>query len=220
VATTATNVGSVSCQVTDGISIINLAVLDCTPALATDLISFNGLLADNKGRLSWTTTREEHTVSFTVERSIDGLSFSTAGIVNGNNHPGRSTNSYEFTDPVDVTGKVFYRVVMIDENNKKKFTRVIQLSKAVITGQILTNVINPFYQSLEFDIDVTADTKIETELIDMFGKVVKRSTYLVHRGVNTLSIMNTDYLPAGAYVFRLCCNGAIYSKKVLKRNNP
>ncbi len=219
VATTSTNVGNTACQVTDGVSIINLAVIDCTPVLTTNLLTFNATLVDDKAVLNWTTSREDKNVKFLIERSTDGSNFVVAGTVNGHNNSGNTSNYYSFTDPVNVSGKVYYRVVMVDQDVKKKYTRVIQLNKQVAISFGFVNVINPFNQSLDFDITSPADTKAEAEILDMFGKVVKKTSYLVHKGTNTLSIFDTGYLPAGAYVFRITSNGQVISKKVLKKNN-
>ncbi len=220
VATSADNVSSPSCQVTDGISIINLFVIDCAPVLSTNLLSFNGSLMEDKTHLNWTTSKEDKKVKFNIERSADGFNFSIVSSVNGYNNSSTAVNSYSFIDPVSINNKAYYRIIMIDQDNKKKYSRVIQLSRTGSNITQLTNVINPFFQALEFDIHSPVDTKAEAELLDMFGKVVKKTGYLVHKGVNTLSIFDTGYLPAGAYVFRLKSNGIILSRKVLKRNSP
>lgn len=217
VATTALNLANPSCQVTDGISIITMDIISCGVVLKTDLLSFNGSLVNDKSRLIWTTSKEEEEpVKYLVERSTDGTTFTQIGVVNGYNND-NNLNEYSFVDPTPVNGKVYYRVVVTNSTDNKKYTRTIQLSK---TGNsfALTNVINPFNQSLEFDVNSPAGAKVDAELLDMFGKIVKRKSYMVQAGVNMLRISDTEPLAAGTYILFVRSGDQIITKKVLKKN--
>ncbi len=217
VATTASNVVSPSCQVTDGISIINLAVQNCAPVLSTDLLSFSGRLLNDKGNLSWTTSKEESQVTFDVERSADGRAFFKIGSVNGYNN-NASLNNYSLTDPTAVNGVVFYRLAMITIDGKKKYSRIVQLSTKPEVKFELVNVINPFQSSLRFDVSSPSDSRIEATLVDMFGKTVKNVSYTVYTGVNTFTLPSTDNLPAGTYVLLISHENEVLHRKVVKQN--
>jgi hypothetical protein len=217
VATTAANLSSANCQVTDGSSVINLNVIDCGIPLKTDLLSFNGTLVNNYSNLTWATSKEEQALKYHVERSTDGTHFTEIGVIDGYNNDD-IVNQYSFVDPAAVSGKVYYRVIVINSGNNKKYTRIIQLSNQAAANFGLTNVINPFNQILEFDVTTSVTTKVDVELLDMFGKVIKRKVYLVQTGVNMLSLTNTETLPAGTYILRVRNNDQVLTKKVLKKN--
>ena len=51
VATTSPNLANTDCQFTDGISIITLDVMNCFIPLKIDLLTFNGKLVNDHGRL-------------------------------------------------------------------------------------------------------------------------------------------------------------------------
>ncbi len=218
VATTSANLSNANCQFTDGISIINLNVLNCGVPLKTDLLSFNGKLENDKGKLFWNTSKEDEPLTFTIERSSDGYNFSTAGVITSHNNYSAETNSYSLVDPVAVTGKIYYRLIMTDQSNAKKYSRIIQLSGQDGILLSLSNIINPFKYTIEFDITTPVDTKIEVELLDLFGKMVRKNSYLVHTGINALSMTDTESLPAGTYIFRIRNNDLIINRKVLKKD--
>jgi hypothetical protein len=214
VATTFANLSSVNCMNTDGLSIISLTVNNCGIPLKTDLLSFNGKLVIDKANLSWTTSKEDEPVTFNIERSSDGNNFIIAGSLNSHSN----VNSYSFIDPVPVTGKVYYRLAMIDQPGTKKYSRTVQLSRQDSKNFGLVNVINPFGYSIEFDITSPGDAKIEAEVLDMFGKVVKKNSYLVHEGINALSIPNTENLSPGTYILRVKNNEVFINRKLLKKS--
>jgi trimeric autotransporter adhesin len=218
VATTPSNLTNTNCQVSDGVS-IQLNILNCGVVLSTDLLSFNGKLVNDYGQLTWTTSKEDEPLSFNVERSNDGINFFTIGTVNGYNDINASINRYTFNDPVAILGKKFYRIVMVNRNMEKKYSRVIQLSKGTANVFTLVNVVNPFYDKIDFDISMPEDGKVDVQLIDMMGKTVKKSSFLAQEGINSLNLLNTDNLPAGMYIFQVSHQGTVLSSKVIKKSS-
>jgi hypothetical protein len=215
VATTSSNLSNSNCLFTDGVSIIHLSVINCAPVLKTDLLSFNGKLVSDIGNLSWTTSKEDESLFFAIERSSDGNNFIKAGTVSSYNNLSSTVNYYSFTDPAAVTGKVFYRLVITGQAGTKKYSRTIQLNKKNNEQFGLVNIINPFNYSIEFDVVSPADSKIEVQLIDLQGKVVRQNSYLVRSGVSTLSLP-TETLPAGIYIFRVKNSDTTIYMKLLK----
>ncbi len=216
VATTSSNLANSDCLFTDGISIISLSVIDCGTPLKSEFLSFNGKLVSDAGKLSWITSKEDESLLFTVERSSDGGSFSIAGTVSSHNNYSSDVNYYTFTDPLAVTGKAFYRLVIIDQAGTKKYSHTLQLNRKSDEGFGVTNIINPFFYSIEFDVVSLTDSKIEVDLIDMYGKTVQRNTYLIHSGVTALSLP-TETLSTGTYIFRVKNGNTTIIRKLLKK---
>ena len=216
VATASANLGTTSCQVTDGISIINLAVIDCTPILDIELLSFNGKLVDNKSHLSWSTSLEDSPLTFIIEKSNDGRNFSVAGEVSAYNN-GNNINHYSFADPLSVSDKIWYRVIMKTPNNKKKHSSIIQL-KNNLTDFDLTNIINPFSNSLAFNITIAGSSAVTIELIDMSGKTVLSGKQVVYTGTNSINLGNTQALASGIYTLRVANKDRFIIRRVVKKN--
>jgi hypothetical protein len=216
VATTSANLSNTNCQFTDVVSIITLNVIDCGGALTVNFLSFNGKLLNDHSNLFWSTSSENEPLHFDVERSNDGISFVHAGTVNAYNNYRSGVNHYSFIDPVPVTGNAWYRIVMVNKNSSKKYSRIIQLNNNQNQFD-LVNLVNPFTNELLFDITTPADGKIDVALIDMIGKPIMNKSYPVYTGVNGLSLENTGRLPSGMYILQIKNKEAIINRKVLKK---
>jgi hypothetical protein len=216
VATTSPNLGNSSCLFTDGISIINLTVNNCGTPLKTDLLSFNGKLIDGKTNLSWVTSKENEPVYYSIERSNDGNNFSSIGIINGYKNYNAENNYYSFSDPAAVSDKAWYRIAMRNDENKKKYSRIIQLyDKKIEFG--LSNVINPFNHELDFEVLVPENARIEAVLTNLSGKPLRKENFIVYEGVNSLTILDTERLPAGMYILQIKNKERVISKKLMKK---
>jgi hypothetical protein len=216
VATTPDNLLDASCQTTDGISIVNLVVLDCDyDPLRTDLLSFTGTRENSFSKLSWTTSSETEALEFGVERSTDGRNFSVIGFMKSYGNSNAATNTYFFTDTAIIAGKVFYRVAMINKANEKEYSRTIQF-----TGEIkeftVGNVVNPFVNSLLFDVTTSSGTNVNAALISLNGIVLQKQSYPLSGGYNSLKLRNLEALPAGVYLLQVTSGGKIITKKVMK----
>jgi len=217
VATTSSNLSNGNCLFTDGVSIIHLSVINCAPVLQTDLLSFNGKLVADISNLSWITSKEDESLLFTIERSSDGSNFITAGTVSSHDNYSSVVNYYSFTDPLPVVGKVFYRMV-IDQSGTKKYSRTIQLDKKNNGTFGIVNIINPFDYSVEFDVVSLSDSKIEVQLIDLYGRTVQKNNYYIHSGVSALKLP-TEALPSGTYIFCVKNNDTTINMKLIKKKH-
>ncbi|MEJ0103284.1 MAG: T9SS type A sorting domain-containing protein [Bacteroidota bacterium] len=216
-ATTVSNITSPNCIANDGSAPISLSVLDCGIVLKTDLVSFNGNLMNKYAVLSWSTSKEELPVHFELQRSDDNTLFNTIAIINGKNS-GQQANYYSFTDPQLLNSKKWYRLILLFDNGAKKYSHTIQLNTTSIDFEI-DNVVNPFKEQVFFNVITSKSSKVNVELIDMQGKVVKSNSFLVYPGTNSLRLLNTDILATGIYSLRVQNNDKSISKKVIKSNN-
>ncbi|HEY6505303.1 MAG TPA: T9SS type A sorting domain-containing protein, partial [Chitinophagaceae bacterium] len=218
VATTLGNLSDANCRSTDASNIVTINVINCGPPLDTKIISMTGKITNSKATLKWITGVETGPLYYDVEKSSNGSNFSIIATVDGYNDPGASQNNYAYTDPADINGKVYYRVRMRSPDNQFVYSRIIQLSTGY-DDLSFTSVINPFFNELLFDISSVKDGLAKAELIDQFGKAVKRKTFDIKEGVTQLSFDNTDILPAGIYILRLELDGTLIYKKVMKQNH-
>lgn len=218
VATTTTNMTNSGCQFSDATSIVSLSVITCGPILNTQVISFSGTLANTKAILKWTTTKEDEQLYFNIEKSFDEINFATIGTVNGLDNNSSSLNSYSFTDPVSVSGKVYYRLKIRNNSSRSSYSRTIRMELDPDAFS-LVSVINPFNNELRFDISSDKNGKVDAELIDQFGQVVKRNSFGLNAGINSMSLTNTGILPTGIYILRLRTGESVIQKRVLKQNN-
>jgi hypothetical protein len=216
VATTASNLSNSSCQVTDDpTNIITLSVLDCTPVLNTELLSFNGKLVNDKSYLTWSTSKEESPLQFIIERSQNGQDFTRVGLLDNYNNDD-AINHYSFNDPVPVNDKAWYRIAIVTPAGKKNYSSIIQLKKDMPRFDF-GNIINPFSNNLVFDIIVSSNATLAIHLVDMAGRTVVTERHLVYTGVNNLNLANIQTLPAGVYTLQVINKESVIRKQVIKR---
>ncbi len=217
VATTLANLSNINCRFTDNGNIITLSIIDCGIPLNTKLVSFTGKMEHGNAFLKWTTSDESEPVFFDVEKSEDGINFTTIATINSyTEHSGLDT--YNYMDPVPIKGKVFYRINMRNSITQSKYSRIIQLSAIPETFSIV-NVINPFNQELAFDVYSEINSKVNVELIDQMGKRVRAADFNIVAGVNRLAINNTAPLSQGLYILRVQSGSKLLLSKTIKQNN-
>ena len=217
VASTSSNLAGTSCSYTDPTTIITLNVLTgCGPPLKADLLSATGRVTDNVSKIFWITADEDEQVTFNVEKSIDGINFTSVGTVNGYFNISAPKNYYNFTDPVLIASKTYYRVVMTNSLNTKKYSSLIVLNPGVTNKFDFGNVTNPFASNLQYEINSGAIGNARIELIDGYGKIVKSETQQIYPGSNSLNMYTVNNLPDGVYVIRATMNGNTIYHKVIK----
>ena len=77
-------------------------------------------------------------------------------------------NSYVYNDVVPVSGDVFYRIEIID-NDYHNYSNIILLSTNVIALNI-SGLVNPFNHSISFNMTVPDDNSIQLNLFDAYGR--------------------------------------------------
>jgi trimeric autotransporter adhesin len=217
VSTTAGNLSNSSCQVTDGVSQIALNVMDCGVVLNTDLLSFNGKLANNRSNLFWTTTREHEALRYHVEKSVDGTNFTRIGTVNGRNNTSAENNHYSFTDSSLLAGKTYYRIVLSNAAGKAKYSRIIQLNTSSQEDFKVGVMTNPFQKDLQFDVTLNEDARIKVALLNASGAPVRQKDFTAYNGVNYFSFQDLQSLSQGIYILQVQNKDQTITRKLIKK---
>jgi glucose/arabinose dehydrogenase len=131
-----------------------------TPA---ELISFKGIAGNGLVNLQWKTASENNLAAFDIEYSSNGLGYSRAGTVAALNFS--SGASYAFDHRISTDNRIYYRLKIIDQDGKFKYSSVISISPrktqtgnfvlpSVITGNELQLFLSKPYKSVElFGVD-------------------------------------------------------------------
>jgi hypothetical protein len=89
-------------------------------------ISFTGNFSNNKLLLNWSTDSNELTDRFEVEKSYNGLNFSTAALIFTSEKKG--PEEYKFHEKLSSSGKIYYRIKIYGYDKTVKFSKVISFS--------------------------------------------------------------------------------------------
>jgi len=169
--------------------------------LPLNLLTFTGSLQrNNTALLKWETENEVNVSHFKVERSADGNSFIAIGEVRaqGSNN---TTTQYSLVDNniANLSSPViYYRLKMMDIDGSFKYSSIVPISLADITGRI-TLAPNPVINEVKVSINAPADGKVQWRLIDNTGRVIMYNSLLVRKGTGNNFTIDMSKKANGSY---------------------
>jgi hypothetical protein len=178
------------------------SINDGSPTLLpVELISFTARAVDDKFvQLDWTTATEINNDRFEVQRSFDGLSFTTIGIVQGNGNSSQPI-SYRLNDNEPQRGVNYYRLKQIDYDETFEFSRIVS---AVINSDVslfsVANIRpNPASDKLHIDIRSSGKADLNLTFVNNLGQPVKKSSSILQGSGKETLVIDIQDLPAGVY---------------------
>ncbi|HEX8460608.1 MAG TPA: T9SS type A sorting domain-containing protein, partial [Segetibacter sp.] len=158
--------------------------------LPLTLTSFKGSLIDNNVKLNWTSTNEVNVKDFTIERSVNGRTFSSIGVVNALN---RNEASYSFSDKEIVEGVNYYRLKVTDKDGSFYRSKILSLNNAKgIKAEIFPN---PAVDNITIK-HSKATTSATIKIVNANGQTVKALTVPVGAVQTSIAV---DKLVRGNY---------------------
>ncbi|MEO7119537.1 MAG: T9SS type A sorting domain-containing protein, partial [Ginsengibacter sp.] len=215
VGTTFSNLTNPNCSVGNSQKIFVKVFNTNCALLATNILNFNGNLADDKTVLQWTSQTGANLKSFEVEKSLDGVHFSQTGIVASMNNA--NGGNYFFTDPVPISSVAYYRLKLIsDADNGDKYSKIIVLYNR--NALFTVSTINPFRNDIKLNIFVPKDGDVILSLYDVFGKLVSKKITQLTKGTNQITMDNVEKLASGIYILSSQFNYTSIQNKLFKVN--
>lgn len=167
--------------------------------LPVELISFSGEIVINQTILRWSTGSEINNSHFEIQKSIDGKSFETIGIVEGN---GNSTEliEYNYVD-LDVS-TAYYRLKQIDYDLNFEYSDVILIENESSSISIIQNLTSNQFL-------ITGNGNYTINLFSVNGKLIFKKELFING--QELLIIPSSY--SGYYVMNVESNFEITTKK-------
>jgi trimeric autotransporter adhesin len=187
--------------------------------LPLDLLTFTGSLQSDKSTLlKWKTENEVNTSHFVVERSVDAVTFSSIGTVAA---AGNSTNvqDYSLTDNGIANQQsliFYYRLKMVDIDGQFKYSNVIAITLADITGAI-SIAPNPVANEAKVTVTAPEDGKLNFKVVDNAGRTILQRTLQVRKGIANTIYIDMQNLSAGMYFLNVTGAGLNKNLKVQKQ---
>jgi hypothetical protein len=148
-----------------------------------------------KAVLNWSSALEINSKSYIIEKGTNGIDFIAVGQVDA---PGSSLNklNYSFTDKNAVVGTTYYRLKMLDIDDKFEYSKVVPVNGKV--GNMVTAGPNPFTTSIQLYGVPSAEVNLKN--IQVFNAVGQRINYKV-TGANTITLEATA--TTGIYIIKI-----------------
>jgi hypothetical protein len=166
-----------------------ITVLAGAVTLPLTLGEFNVVKKTGGNLLHWQTLHEE---------SYDGSSWNTLGRVNAAGSSSVKLN-YEFTDIADQYATIFYRLKMVDTDNKFAYSRVVALKSGIQSAGIAIYP-NPVGNSLNMQVSSALDDLSTISIVDVSGRRLYTQQLVLKKGINTSSLLLGFLKPAVYWV--------------------
>ena len=102
-------------------------LIDQNVVLPIELVSFSGSIVNHSSILNWVTSSEINNKEFDIQWSMDGISFTTLGVVASKGNSS-SNLTYGYTHYYPMDGVNYYRLKQIDLNGKISYSKIIALN--------------------------------------------------------------------------------------------
>jgi hypothetical protein len=112
------NISNVSCRIIS--NVVTLTIAEPTPIT---LLNFKAVKNESQVDIDWQTATEINNDYFTVEKSKNGIDFTTVGIVDGAGNS-QSTLNYQTTDHSPYNGISYYRLKQTDFDGKFSYSNI------------------------------------------------------------------------------------------------
>ena len=207
-----TNVVGLTDNLASGISNQCLTVV---ALLQVELLDFTAQLNNGAVAINWATASEKNNARFDIERSGDGLTYTTIGSVRGNGNSSSHIN-YNFTDNAPIIGLNYYRLKQVEFYGQSENSYIFNfvVTRFLSNISVTTKTVNNF---AEFSVIATEAGTVGMTLYDIAGrKIIQFPDRQFTEGPNTINI-DLSTLATGMYFMILSNNDGLQEKiKIIK----
>lgn len=184
--------------------------------LPVNLLSFTAAWLNETVKLNWSTTNENNSQAFEIERSNGAATFIKIGDLPATG-TSSSVQSYSFIDALPAAGNNKYRLKLIDRDGKYSYSPVVLLTKKQ-NGLTLQNIFpNPFVNELNIQIASDKNQPVQLRLTDISGKTILTSNVNCIHGTTTIILQAPGSLQAGTYLLQIITADGSQQQKLVKR---
>jgi hypothetical protein len=177
-------------------------------ALPLRLIGISAIRQGTVVKVKWETAQEYHVRHYDVQRSTDGIHWTTA--ISG--VPAKNvlySSSYQATDAPGFDGQLFYRVRQVDINGATFLSNVVSVAGHIASGQAII-MPNPATDNFTI-LGVDQENIVAVDLLNAAGRLVRHW----HQSQNTYDLTS---LSKGLYYLRIqTANKSIINQQIIVR---
>jgi hypothetical protein len=181
--------------------------------LPVAIVNFMAEKQNSIVHLSWNTIDEANYSSHVVERSIDGIHFTSVTSLPAKNS---SKNNYHTTDDISSLKAtiIYYRIRLVSNDGRFKYSDIatVSLNGKLATVRVLPN---PVVDKINIRISIDAATTGEIRIIDALGQVVYRQRERLLKGENAITINNLQPLAKGIYTLQVSMQNTVLNTQFI-----
>ncbi|HTM93727.1 MAG TPA: T9SS type A sorting domain-containing protein [Flavisolibacter sp.] len=169
--------------------------------LPVKLTQFNGVAVTEKVKLNWTVSSNETGSHFELEKSYNGAAFKTHALVLNTDKQGEQ--AYSFTDAAPITGKVYYRLKMVNKNESATYSNIVFFEAQTKQPSTLILLQNPVHNGLNFNYTAVENATADVTVYTYGGIKILSQKHNLQKGSNSISVQLSDMLTKGMYLLEV-----------------
>ncbi|WP_216823617.1 DUF7619 domain-containing protein [Niastella vici] len=177
--------------------------------LPVTLLSFQAALDGAVVNVSWTTSQEDKLKRYEVQRSTNGIDFTTIGTV----QPGKT--AYLFKDKQPVAGYNYYRLRSVDIDGSQSFSTMVLVNVKNGADIISSLYPNPATGHATLKLQGSVDGNVLVQVLDQQGRLITTRQFGVQHTNEFKMPLDLGSLSKGSYVLRITVDDKTYLHKLL-----
>ncbi len=166
---------------------------------------FKGAQVNDKHVLNWKVNCTSSKAIFEIQRSGDGQHFFPIGMITADQV--RCSQPFDYTDVLPLSGMNYYRIQIIDPDDKSYFTHTLSFKLKTGAFEIISLSPNPVTTANTLlKISSVNRSPISINISDITGRTISNQETELVPGMNQL-ILYTNYLSQGAYQVTIYAGG-------------
>ncbi|HMK03237.1 MAG TPA: T9SS type A sorting domain-containing protein [Ferruginibacter sp.] len=183
-----------------GITVFSPFAVGKTPYVLPIKFSYlNAAKGNGYNSLHWKAACNSSEVTFSIERSTDGINFSPISSITASQ--ARCAQPFDYTDNNSLPGTVFYRIKATEITGQVSYSIIVNLTDQK-NDMLLTAVLpNPVISQAQLSITTPKKELVNLVIISMEGKIVQRSSAQLQAGISIISL-DVSALQKGMYMIK------------------
>jgi hypothetical protein len=144
--------------------------LKATVIVPVRFVSVNANRMASTNNIVWKTSDEHNVSHYEVQMSEDGNTFATIGNVSAQNNTSQA--QYSFNDQYRSNNKLYYRIVSVDHDGKKTFSRIIPLESQHRNSVLC--LVSTTKTGVEISSSASIDKFYTYALMDETGRLIQK----------------------------------------------
>ena len=178
--------------------------------LSAKLTAFTVAKNEKELVFQWTMENNEMVDKFELQKSLDGIDYTSAGYVFTTEKQGKENYQFKTAE-----GNGLYRLRIFNKTGKVDYSNAIRIAAEQKDNNCLQVLNNPVKESLNLLFNSGTNEPIVVRSVDMNGRIIIQQAIQVNKGSNVLSLPLPSTIIHGMYMVSVIQGNEKYSSKFI-----
>ena len=181
--------------------------------LPLQIFDFSGFANAQHIQLAWKVANEKEVKEYVVEKSMNGVLFSSIGRLSAINN--NAVAKYNFSDIAE-GNKVHYRIKQINKNGGTYLSNVLSFTTSRNTSNELQIFPNPVIDFVTLSFGSSEKQLATINVFSIEGKKLLSQIVSVEKGVTNIPLRHVEKLSKGVYLLQVVLNEKTLNGRMIK----